>query len=726
MSTAHKSYLSMLAASLLGTAMFIAAPTSVSAQPAATAAVQVKADQIGGVVTGARGPEAGVWVIAETKDLPTKYVRIVVTDDSGRYLIPGLPKANYDVWVRGYGLLDSPRTKSALGKTVNLKSVAAPNEAAAAQYYPAIYWFSMLKIPEPNLFPGTGLNGNGMPVALKDQGQWLRYLKTDSCNSCHQLGDKSTRELQPALGHFDSSAAAWERRIQSGQASQLMVNGIGNFDTQRALANFGDWTDRIKKGELPFEKPSRPAGIERNVLVTMWDWNTPQGYLHDEIATDRRNPTLNANGLIYGSPEASSDFIPWLDPVDNKSGLIKTEWRDAKTPTTKALPQFAESPYWGGEAIWDSHTDIHNPWMDQKSRVWLTARIRPNANPAWCKEGSNHPSAKVFPMAVSRRQLEVYDPATKKATPIDLCFSTHHLQLDKNDVFWFSSGNAADPVVGWFDMKKWDQTHDEQASQGWAPFIVDVNANGKVDEFVGPTDAVDPKKDKRILQGFYGASPNPADGTVWASVLGFPGTVARFDPKTKLTEFYEVPWNDPKNPDSGFSPRGMDISSDGVVWSALASGHLASFDRRLCKGPLNGPNAATGKACPEGWKLHTIPGPQFKGVAMKGGSAEAPYYDWVDQFDTLGLGKNVPIATGNNSDALFALVNEKWVTMRVPYPMGYFAKGMDGRIDDPNAGWKGKGIFSTYSGRSAPHIEGGKGQTSKVVRFQVRPNPLAD
>jgi hypothetical protein len=108
------------------------------------------------------------------------------------------------------------------------------------------------------------------------------------------------------------------------------------------------------------------------------------------------------------------------------------------------------------------------------------------------------------------------------------------------------------------------------------------------------------------------------------------------------------------------------------------------------------------------------------------GSAEAPYYDWVDQHDTLGLGRNVPIATGNLSDALFALVNERWVTMRVPYPMGFFAKGMDGRIDDPNGGWKGRGLWSTYSTRAVQHIEGGKGNTSKVVKFQVRPNPLAD
>src|SRR5712691_6454800 len=160
MSTVRKSHLSLLAASLMGTALVFAVPTGVSAQPAA--AVQVKANEIGGVVTGAKGPEAGVWVIAETKDLPTKFVKIVVTDDSGRFLIPGLPKANYDVWVRGYGLVDSPKTKSAIGKSVALKSVAAPNAKAAAEYYPANYWLSLLAVPPKSDFPGTGPSGNGI------------------------------------------------------------------------------------------------------------------------------------------------------------------------------------------------------------------------------------------------------------------------------------------------------------------------------------------------------------------------------------------------------------------------------------------------------------------------------------------------------------------------------------------------------------------------------------
>ena len=158
-----------------------------------------------------------------------------------------------------------------------------------------------------------------------------------------------------------------------------------------------------------------------------------------------------------------------------------------------------------------------------------------------------------------------------------------------------------------------------------------------------------------------------------------------------------MPWNDPKAPVWGFSPRGMDIDGNGVVWVALASGHLASFDRSKCTGPLNGPKA-TGRHCPEGWTLYQTPGPKFKNVTGSG-SADSHYYVWVDQFDTLGLGKNTPIITGNSSDSLVALVNGKFTILRVPYPMGFFAKGMDGRFDDPKTGWKGKGVWTTWGTR---------------------------
>jgi hypothetical protein len=726
MTTRRTTTAGMLGASVAALAMAIGAMPAV--------AQQVDNDDIGGVVRSATGPEAGVWVVAETRELPTRYIKIVVTDAQGRYVLPDLPgRATYDVWVRGYGLVDSPKQKSTPGKTLNLTAVKAPNRAAAAEYYPAGWWYSMLKIPAANQFPGTGPNGNGMSPAMKDQGLWLRYVKTDACVGCHQIGGKATRTIPSQLGHFNTGAEAWERRIQSGQAGRNMVDAIGRFDTQVHLANLGDWTDRIAKGELPSSDPPRPQGRERNIVVTQWDWNTPQGYLHDEIATDRNNPTVNGNGLIYGATEASSDMIPWLDPVDNTAGLLKTEFKNPRTPSTGENAQFyADSPYWGKEVVWDSHTNTHNPMFDSKGRLWLTARIRPNDNPAFCKVGSNHPSARIFPTQTSGRQAEVYDPSTKQITMVDLCFSTHHLQFDKSGILWFSSGGGAGGVIGWLDVNKFDQTKDEQASQAWSPFVLDTNGNGVRDAgWAEPNAPLDRTKDKRIVSGIYGVSPSPADGSVWGSVTGFPGGVLRFDPKTQLTEYYEVPWKNAKvaPQGQGFSPRGNDITTNGVVWTVLASGHLASFDRKLCNANnIKGPAIADPQnACPEGWKLYQLPGPEFDSVkGVPGAGVEAPYYNWVDQHDTFGLGRDVPIATGNETDSLAALVNNRdWVVLRVAYPMGYFAKGLDGRIDDPSTGWKGKGLWSTYSTRAAHHIEGGKGNTSKVVKFQLRPDPLA-
>jgi len=676
--------------------------------------VVIDGDDIGGTVTGAHGPEAGVWVIAETSELPTKYAKVVVTDEAGRFVIPDLPHATYDVWVRGYGLTDSPKVRSMPGKLLDLKAVAAPSEKAAAQYYPALYWYAMLKIPDKKESPGG-----------KSQGQWLDFVKTDGCYTCHQLGDAATRNLEPALGKFDSSAAAWERRIQSGQASSSMAGAIGRIDAHRALALFGDWSDRIAAGEIPFAKPPWPQGVERNIVVTLWDWNTPKAYLHDEISTDKRNPRINAGGTLYGSPEESSDFIPTLDPARNARGQVKAQVRDPATPTTKDNDIFAPSPYWGNERIWDSQANIHNPMFDDKGRVWLTARVRPPSDPAFCQAGSSHPSAKLFPLQNSGRQLALYDPAAKKYTPIDTCYSTHHLQFatDPDNTLWTSGGGD---VVGWLNTSLFLKTGDEQKAQGWTALVLDTNGNGKRDAYTEPGAPQDPAKDMRVRAGFYGVAVSPVDGAVWGSTLGYPGGVVRLapgsnPPATALAEIYYVPVN--QAPMHAFSPRGMDIDRNGVVWMPLASGQFASFDRRKCKGPLNGPKA-TGNHCPEGWSFYPFPGPQFKGVTTPGG-AEASYYAWVDQFNTFGLGANTPIATGNASDALLALVGGKFVTLRVPYPMGFYAKGLDGRIDDPNAGWKGRGLWSTYATRTPQHIEGGKGTTSKVVHFQLRPDPLA-
>ena len=435
-----------------------------------------------------------------------------------------------------------------------------------------------------------------------------------------------------------------------------MVGGLGQLGAERALAQFADRAT------------------------------------HDEISTDKRNPNRNANGLIYGSPEESRDYLPVLDPVHNTIAQVKVPYRDADTPGQPKPLQ--PSNIRGDESIWDSHTAVHNPMFDECGRVWYTARIRAGENPAYCKAGSALISAKLTPVATSGRQLSVYDPATKKTETIDTCFATHHLLFasDANNTLWTSSGGGG--VVGWLNTKVWDQTHDPAKSQGWTALVLDTNGNGKRDPYVD--------NEQSVVTAPSGES------------LGISSAVNPKGDNTKDTRLNAAFY-------------ALAIGPDGMIWG---SGHLASFDRRKCKGPLNGP-AATGQQCPEGWTLYPSPGPNFKNVTDSG-SADSHYYDWVDQFDTLGLGKNTPIATGNSSDSLLALVtpvntrNGKWVVLRVPYPLGFFAKGMDGRIDDPKAGWKGKGVWTTWGTRTPFHSETGKGANSKVVHFQIRPDPLAD
>ena len=577
--------------------MLATALSCADAQQDIEGGVAIDADDIGGVVGGPNGPEAGVWVIAETMDLPTKFNRIVVTDDQGRYLLPDLPDATYDVWVRGYGLVDSPKTPVTPGTTQNLTAVPAPNEAAAAAYYPAGYWLSLIQVPDKDEFPGTGPRGNGIPPNMESQAAWVRSVKA-GCTACHALGNKATREIPTELGEFDSLVAAWDRRIQSGQAGGNMITGFTRLGRQRALEMFADWTDRILTGEIP-EAPPRPQGAERNVVITQWDWADPKVYLHDEISTDKRNPTVNANGPIYGALEASADYVPVLDPVRHTASQVRVPVRDPATPRAAGRASggsdtpLQPSPYWGDEVLWDSQADVHNPMLDHEGRVWLTSRVRPLENPAFCREGSDHPSAKLFPVASASRHLAVYDPTTEEFRLISTCFSTHHLVFaeDDDNTLWTSGGGGGNPVVGWLNTKMFDETGDEEQSQGWTALILDTNGNGTRDAYVEPDEPVDPTKDKRIIKGYYGVAVSPVDGSIWGTSLGFPGWILRLDlgenpPATALTEIYEPPWDDPNVPVQGYSPRGMDIDRHGVVWTPLASGHLASFDRRTCTGPL--------------------------------------------------------------------------------------------------------------------------------------------
>ncbi len=680
--------------------------------PAAAPAAQVETvaldpDDIGGVVTGPDGPEAGVWVIAETDDFDTMFARIVVTDDEGRYLVPDLPEASYQVWVRGYGLADSARMPAERGAQHDIAVDAAASPAEAAQVYPAAYWYAMMDLPteeEVAEVPG-GFNG------------YLMWMKNMGCVGCHQMGNAATRTIPAALGDFESSEEAWARRIRSGQAGGNMAQTIAGLLGGAPIRYLADWTDRIAAGELPASQPERPSGLERNVVATVRDWSSPKAYMHDLSGTDRRDPTVNGYGPLYGAPELSTDELPILDPVANTATTFHAPVRDEDTPSAAETPPLAPSPYWGEEVIWDSQANAHNPMLDEDGRVWYTAAVRsPDNPPAFCGEGSDHPSAQLFANTRSGRQISVRDPETGEYTFVDTCYGTHHLQFaeDEDDTLWTSGGGQ---VVGWLNTRLFLETGDAEAAQGWSPLILDTNANGVRDEgWTEPGEPIDPERDARVPAGYYAVMPNPADGSVWGSqAFGFPGAVVRYDPATGLGERYEPP-------PPGFGVRGADIDRNGVVWASLGSGHLGAFDRSKCEGPLNGPEA-TGRHCPEGWTLYDLPGPGF--AALPQFSVESSYYAWVDQHDTLGLGANTPIATGNLFDGVHALVDDEFVTLRIPYPLGFYTKGFEGRIDDPDAGWKGRGLWVPSGDRTPFHREGGAGSRPLVVHFQMRPDPLA-
>jgi hypothetical protein len=662
-------------------------------QRGGNAPIALDADDIGGTVTGAGGPEAGVWVIAETTDLPTKMAKIVVTDDQGRYVIPDVPAASYQVWVRGYGLVDSPKVAAKPGQHLDLKAVAAPDGKAAARIYPAEYWFALMQLPKGKEEEVVGA--------------------TRGCLACHQLGDQATREIPASLGKFASSLEAWDKRVASGPSGGGMSAGFRRLGDSRKV--FADWTDKVASGAYPQQAPRRPTGVERNLVITLWDWATPTSGRSDALATSEHDPTMNANGLVYGVIQ-SADILATLDPRENRAGQIKVPSNAVAIDT--ATPA---SPYWGSEAIWARTSDPRSVVMDDKGRLLLTARIRnPNEQPKFCTDAANK-FAKYFPIQSGNRQVQIYDPKTKQFTNIDTCFSADHNHFAGADLV-FGQQNA----VGWVSVANFDKTHDAASSQGWCPAVLDTNGDGKITEWTEPDQPIDKTKDHRINFGCYSPAVAP-DGAIWCSGISPRDTkLIRIErgnnpPQTCKAEVFEPPPNKMVMPGSG----GIAVDSQGVVWQNWRGPfHIASFDRRKCR-VTSGPEA-TGQQCADGWTMYTAPGPAFDGAPAQFRS-DMMYLTQVDHANALGLGKDVPVAGAINSDGFIAVVPQSGqvLQLRVPYPMGFFSRSASGRIDDAKTGWKGRGLWSNYSTYTPWHVEGGKGTLPKVVKMQVRPNPLA-
>ena len=736
----------LCAAVVAATAIFT---TAVQAQRGAVPATAY----IGGVVQSEKGPEAGVWVIAETKDLPTNFIKIVVTDDRGRFLLPELPSASYSVFVRGYGLVDSPRvTLKPTTQSVTLNAATAKTPAEAAKVYPGNYWLSMLEVPSTKEFPGTGPQGNGINPNVATQAHWVHALKSN-CNFCHQLGNPLTRTLDhvfKAKPELKTHEQAWEWRLGVGVRGNGMYGVTNTMGQTRALKTWADWSRAIEKGDAP-QAPPRPTGVERNLVLTLWDWGTDHSFMHDEITTDRNRPTVNGGGPVY-AVSAGHGTLVMLDPNTNTTEELEIPTRQPRSAVPSRFPRpNRPSFFWGDEHLWANPpynpADPHNPMMDSKGRVWLTTKIRANKNPAWCSDPANKFAA-WYPKETSGRQAAFYDPKTKQFTLVDTCYATHHLYFDTdaNETVYFNE--LSGPMVGWVDTKVFDETKDEQKAVGWCGQVVDTNGDGRITRpwnqlargaisqlYLGDTSGdvaagagtrgagpLDQKLDTQVSFNLYGVMPNPADNSAWGASETFPGYIVRVDrganpPETCMTEVYRVPT-------PGLDPRGIDVDKNGVVWTALAaSSHLASFDRRKCKS-LAGARKFDGTDCPEGWTLYLTNGPKFKGTEIP---TDFHYYNWVDRHNIMGFGENTPMATGSNSDSLLVLnpQTRQWVTLRVPYPLGFYSRGMDGRIDDAGAGWKGRGLWANYGTHFVWHIEGGKGTKGKMVHFQLRPDPLA-
>ena len=371
--------------------------SSVLAQTAAAQNVKIDNDDIGGVVTGPKGPEAGVWVIAETRDLPTRFAKIVVTDDQGRYVVPDLPKAKYQVWVRGYGLVDSPRSTPR-----RVSTSISPRWRRPTTPRGKILSGDLLVLDAEN--PRTRTSSAARAISRRRHAavDGSRRSRTKPASAAISSASSAPGPSRRRSETFKSGEDAWMRRVQSGQASPNMVNPLAGQFGGVPFKYFGDWTDRVAKGELPFAKPPRPAGIERNVVITTWDWGNEKHYLHDLISSDKRNPTVDANGPLYGSTEYATDHLPVLDPKTSKVTYITPpEGADvpyALGPGHAAIEKpLAASAYWGMEQVWDTKFDNHNDMIDSKGRVWMTGTNHAPGTPAFCSKGSDNPYAKVFP-----------------------------------------------------------------------------------------------------------------------------------------------------------------------------------------------------------------------------------------------------------------------------------------------------------------------------------------
>ena len=619
-----------------------------------------------------RAPEAGVWVIAETRSLPTRFRRIVVTEDAGRFVVPDLPEGSYQVWVRGYGLRDSIAVEASRGDTLELVVSTAETPQDAAAIYPASYWLSLYRPPA----------SDELPDEFDDRAQWIANMKL-GCMRCHQFGGK--------VFHAHTRPESWEDAWYHRSLEQRTAEWLGAEVFPRTLA---EWATRIAEGEVP-PAPPRPTDLERNVVISQWEWGRRDSYIHDLISTDKRNPTRYPFGRIWGV-DFGQDTLWALNPVSHRVASYDIPTNNVRPPRPAPFP---------GAVVYHNPANPHVPTMDDTGKVWMAMQIRqerPEDQPAWARDvivnvqapGSARDAMSAWDAGRHHRQLGYFDTVTDEMVMVDTAYGTNHLQFDWEGRLWTSGDTVG---VGMFDPSAFDVANPDETLAGAQTAFV----------------SVDPASGESVAGGGYGIAVNPVDGSVWRTntYIGNSGSldnssfvgqnkIVKFDPQTSTFTDYELP-------PPARAPVGIDATTDGRLWFGTGSGHLGRFD------------PAT-----EQFTYWESPGPKPTGAEGETGSADFHYYIFVDQFDTFGLGRDMVILTGSNADALliFDPTTEKFMVVRVPYPLTMYHRGLDGRIDNPEAGWKGRGLWVNYGNDPIKYVET---EIGYINHIQLRPDPLA-
>ena len=482
----------------------------------------------------------------------------------------------------------------------------------------------------------------------------------------------------------------------------------------RGLEMFADWTDRIAAGEVP-PAPPRPQGIERNLVLTMWDWGGPATFAHDELTTDKRNPTANAYGPIYGVDWGNDGFLI-ARPAGAHRHRAAYPGARSKRPPGKAQSMPVPSPYWGDKLYWFDPAITNHAAMDSKGRVWMSSRFRvPENQPCVLRDPSVRGARAAADEASGRSSTSTRRRGnSSRSTSASTCItcSLRAMRTKRSTATARSAAQSAGSTRA---------SSRRPATRGGAGLVPPwYRRQQRREESIRAVDRAD--SGGRDLQRH---SP-PDDGSVWGAVPGpMPGKIVRHRSEDLR----------------GRSLRAA-VRSGGRRRRLHAARHRRRFERRhldgaggqrpprelrpaQVQGSLQGPAATDGQHCREGWTLHPVPGPRFKGV--RGDVAvDFQYYNFVDRFNTFGLGANCRSPTARTRIRCSRCSpTAAGSCLRVPYPLGFFSRGMDGRIDDPNAGWKGRALYADYGPNAVWHVEGGLGTRSAVVKFQLRPDPLA-